>query len=324
MIFNMHEQLTVDSFSQKHRSFRDQIIEGLNRSPKLLPSKFLYDKRGSELFEQICQLPEYYPTRTESGILARYTGEIADLCGPDCLLVELGSGSSTKTRLLLNNLRDPVAYIPIDIAHEQLYDAAWLVQRDYPGLEVMPICADYTADFVLPQPSREPSRQVTFFPGSTIGNFEPDEARRFLARFAESSRMDDVMIVGVDLIKSRRILERAYNDREGVTAAFNLNLLYRINHELGADIEVERFCHKSVFNQSASRIEMHLVSTAEQIVRIGARQFRIGRGESIISEHSYKYTLDGFAGLARAAGFHTTKAWTDQEHQFSIHYLRVA
>jgi L-histidine Nalpha-methyltransferase len=318
---NMRDKTSFDSYSQK-QSFRDQIIEGLNRSPKLLPSKFLYDKRGSELFEQICQLPEYYPTRTETGILAQYAGEIADLCGPDCLVVELGSGSSTKTRLLLNNLRSPVAYIPIDIAREQLNEAASLIKRDYPAFEVIPVCADYTADFIVPQPTRTARRQVIFFPGSTIGNFEPHEASRFLARFAQSGRTDDVMIVGVDLIKSPTILERAYNDSEGVTAAFNLNLLYRINHELGAEIEVERFSHRSVFNQSARRIEMHLVSTTEQTVRIGEREFRIGRGESIVSEHSYKYTIDGFASLARSAGFQDTKVWTDEGRQFSIHFLQ--
>jgi len=322
MIFYMREQLTFDSYGRRQQSFRDQIIEGLNHSPKLLPSKFLYDKRGSELFEQICRLPEYYPTRTESGILARYAGQIADLCGPDCLLIELGSGNSTKTRLLLDNLQNPVGYIPVDIAREQLYDAARLVQRDYPDLEVIPICGDYTADFVLPQPSRKPCRQVTFFPGSTIGNFEPLEATRFLAQFAQSGRMGDVMIVGVDLIKSRRILERAYNDTEGVTAAFNLNLLYRINRELGAEIEVSQFCHRSVFNPNARRIEMHLVSRAEQTLRIGEREFHIGCGESIISEHSYKYTIDGFASLARSAGFQNTRSWTDEGHQFSIHYLQ--
>jgi dimethylhistidine N-methyltransferase len=322
MKLNMRDKTEPKSYSQKDDSFRDQILEGLNRSPKLLPSKFLYDKRGSELFEQICRLPEYYPTRTETGILARYAGEIADLCGPDCLLVELGSGSSTKTRLLLDHLNNPVAYIPIDIAREQLKDAASLVRQDYPGLEVIPICADYTADFALPEPSRKPRRQVIFFPGSTIGNFEPLEARRFLARFAQSGRMDDAMIVGVDLIKSPTILEQAYNDSEGVTAAFNLNLLYRINQELGAEIEVERFCHRSVFNQSARRIEMHLVSTAEQTVRIGEREFRIGRGESIVSEHSYKYTIDSFVSLARAAGFQDAKVWTDEGQQFSIHFLQ--
>jgi len=304
-------------------ALRDEVIGGLRRRPKKLPAKFLYDRRGSELFDRICGLREYYPTRTETGILARCADQIAALCGPDCLLIELGSGSSTKTRLLLDRMREPAAYVPVDIARDQLHDAANALSAGYPGLEIIPVCADYTDGIRLPSPSREGRKTVMFFPGSTIGNFEPYEALVFLRQFAAAGRSGDALIIGVDLRKPRAILERAYNDGEGVTAEFNLNVLRRINREFDAHFDLERFAHRAVYNERAGRIEMHLVSRIEQTVAAGGVELSFRAGEWITTEHSYKYTLDGFQILARAAGFKVRRIWTDHRRWFSVHYLEL-
>jgi dimethylhistidine N-methyltransferase len=312
-----------EEYCAPKESFREQIVGGLTRRPKMLAAKFFYDKLGSQLFERICRLPEYYPTRTETGILARYAGEIAAMCGLDCLLIELGSGSSTKTRMLLDRLTDPAAYAPVDIARDQLAAATQSLQADYPDLAIVPVCADYTNGFHLPSAGREPRKTVVFFPGSTIGNFEPYEALVFLRRFAETMRPGDAMIIGVDLRKPRDLLEQAYNDSEGVTAQFNLNLLRRINRELGADFDLDRFVHRAIYNDLAGRIEMHLVSTAEQTVQIDCHRFPFRKAEWITTEHSYKYTVEGFRILARAAGFKLRRVWTDPNRWFSVHYLEL-
>jgi dimethylhistidine N-methyltransferase len=316
-------EIDTDDSSAPQQSFREQIISGLTRRPKVLPAKFLYDKQGSQLFEQICRLPEYYPTRTETGILALNADEMAAMCGDQCLLIELGSGSSTKTRLLLDRLNDPVAYAPVDIAHDQLLEAAESLHGNYPGLAIVPVCADYTNDFQLPCAGPMARKTVVFFPGSTIGNFEPYEALVFSRRFAAAMRPGDAMIIGVDLRKPRDLLERAYNDSAGVTAEFNLNLLRRINRELGADFDLGRFAHRAVYNERAGRIEMHLVSAFEQAVQIDNRRFPFRKGEWITTEHSYKYTVDGFRIMARAAGFKIRRTWTDHNHWFSVHYLEL-
>jgi dimethylhistidine N-methyltransferase len=305
-------------------SFRDEVLEGLSRTPKVLSSKLLYDKRGSELFERICELPEYYLTRTETEILKRNAHEISDLCGERCLLIELGSGSSTKTRILLDHLRTPAAYVPVDIARDQLLQAANSIARDYRWLEVIPVCADYTRAFAGPLTRRIGRKHIAFFPGSTIGNFEPHETLAFLRQFAHSGERNDAMIAGVDLRKSPAILEPAYNDSQGVTAEFNLNLLHRINRELGAEIRPAMFRHEAIYNEPAGRIEMHLVSLADQVCELDGSKIHFTRGERITTEYSYKYGVEEFTNIANSAGLITRRRWTDDQKRFAIFYLEVA
>ncbi|MGH7985243.1 MAG: L-histidine N(alpha)-methyltransferase [Candidatus Binataceae bacterium] len=303
--------------------FRKEVRRGLRLHPKTLPCKFLYDQRGSELFERICRLEEYYPTRTEMWIIERHIDEISAACGSGALLIELGSGDGAKIRQLLSHLHDPIAYMPIDISREQLFDRAAALSRDYPRLEVLPVRADYTQPMRLPAPSREPRRVVAFFPGSTIGNFEPDETVDFLRRIAVLCRRDGGLLIGADLRKSKAVVERAYNDVEGVTAAFNLNLLRRMNRELNADFRLGNFRHRAVYNELHGRIEMHIVSLVEQTIHIEGEAIAFQAGESIITEHSYKYTLDGFASLARRAGFSVRQVWTDPQRWFSLQLLAL-
>lgn len=302
-------------------SMRAEVLAGLRRRQKELPPKLFYDERGSQLFDQICELEEYYPTRTELAITRAFTHEIAALVGPNCLLVEYGSGSSLKTRILLDRLVAPAAYVPIDISREHLLASAGRIAAAYPGLEVLPVAADYTADFTLPAPRRSPARVVTYFPGSTIGNLHPHEAVRLLGQIAVQVGVGGGLLIGVDLQKDRATLERAYDDAAGVTAAFNLNLLARLNRELGADFQLEQFQHRAVYNEQLHRIEMHLVSLRPQLAHVGDVQFAFAQGEHILTECSYKYTLAGFATLARRAGFTVRRAWTDAAGRFSVQYL---
>jgi dimethylhistidine N-methyltransferase len=299
-------------------------MQGLRDSPKTLPCKFFYDAEGSRLFDRICELPEYYPTRTEYALLARRAEDIAALVGPQVGLVEFGSGAGIKIRLLLRALRNPAAYVPVDISREHLLMAANSLAQDFPGLRIAPICADYTKTFVLPHlAGARAQRNVGFFPGSTIGNFTPEEATIFLRRTARLLGRGSMMIVGVDLPKDRKILEAAYDDAEGVTAAFNLNLLHRINRELDGDFDVGSFRHEARWNAEKSRVEMHLVSRTQQAVRVGSRRFAFAAGESIHTENSHKYDLVAFARLARGAGYRGVAVWTDPDNLFSIHVLEV-
>ena len=302
-------------------TFLEDVLHGLSERQKTLPCKYFYDAQGSQLFDRICTLDEYYPTRTEHAILTERRYEIADLAGPGAALVELGSGSSVKVRILLDALDRPAAYIPIDISRAHLLAAAAGLAADHPGLSVVPVCADYTKPFPLPDAAA--GRRLGFFPGSTIGNFDPAEARTFLAGVAETLRPGAGLVIGVDLKKDRAILEAAYDDAEGVTAAFNLNLLRRINRELGGDFDLDGFAHEARWNETAGRIEMHLVSRSVQTARVGGRVFTFRAGESIHTENSHKYSLDGFHTLAKAAGWHPVKAWTDDGGLFSVHYLTV-
>jgi dimethylhistidine N-methyltransferase len=297
------------------------VLAGLSRARKTLPCKYLYDERGSALFERICELDEYYPTRTELAILAAYADEMAERLGARCLLVEYGSGSGRKTRLLLDHLCEPAGYVPIDISSEALAASARALAADYPGLEVLPVCADYTEPLELPRPARPAARRGVFFPGSTIGNFTPLEAQRFLGRMARVAGVGGGMLIGVDLRKDRSVLEPAYDDALGVTAAFNKNLLARINRELGADFELDRFRHLARWNAAAGRVEMHLVSEVEQRVRVADAEFRFAAGETIHTENSYKYALDEFAALAAQAGLAVRRVWTDRDAMFSVQYL---
>jgi dimethylhistidine N-methyltransferase len=303
-------------------SFRDAIVNGLSREPKSLPCKFFYDARGSELFEQICRLPEYYLTRTEIAILEERAEEIAAQIGPHCRLIELGSGASHKVRILLHALEAPAAYVPVDISRDHLREAAAQLAADFPELPVVAVCADYTRPFDLPKLPGPAGKRVGFFPGSTVGNFEPQQVVQFLDHWAELLGPGGEMLIGVDLKKDPEILDTAYNDRAGINAAFNLNLLERVNRELGGDFDLDRFEHYAFYNPAAGRVELYLKSLAEQSVRVAGRRFDFAEGELIHTENSYKYAIDEFRALAARAGFRTIDTWTDRADLFSVHYLR--
>lgn len=303
--------------------FLSETIAGLSRRQKSLPCKFLYDEEGSRLFNEICQLEEYYPTRTENWILQHSIEEIAGLIGPGCRLVEFGSGAGTKTRHLLTHLQNISAYVPIDISGPQLLQSAADLAREFPKLEVHPLEADYLELLELPDTKRKPRRTVAFFPGSTIGNFEPAAATAFLRKIALLCGRDGGLLIGIDRKKDRRLVERAYNDRKGVTARFNLNILARANRELGADFDLQSFRHRAPYDEILGRVEMHLISSRRQIVRLESQEFSFERDEYILTEYSYKYTLPGFAGLALRAGFELVRSWEDPNRWFSVLLFRV-
>ncbi len=303
--------------------FLNDVIRGLSAARKQLPCKYLYDEAGSRLFDRICELPEYYPTRTELAILNRHVGEMARLLGPRCQVIEYGSGAGIKTRVLLDHLAEPAAYIPIEIAREQLEESARALARDYPRLDVRPLCADFTRPLRLPELADPGARRVIYFPGSTIGNFTPDEARLLLEQSAKLVGAGGAMLLGADLKKDPRVLEEAYNDREGVTAAFNLNLLTRMNRELRTRFIPENFWHHALYNPREGRIEMHLVSRVEQRVPVDGREVTLAEGESICTEYSYKYSVHDLRELAAAAGFAIERSWTDDRNYFSVHYLAM-
>lgn len=305
--------------------FRASVVAGLSAPRKTLPCKFFYDAEGSRLFDRICELPEYYPTRTELSILETRAGAIAGFIGPQSRLVEFGSGAGIKIRLLLAALERPAAYVPVDISRQHLIAASADLARDFPGLRIAPICADYTRSFALPAiPGVTPRVNAGFFPGSTIGNFSSEEATLFLGRTRRLLGRGAAMIIGVDLLKDEGILHAAYNDAACVTAEFNLNLLHRINRELGGTFRVEDFAHRASWNPALGRIEMHLVSRRRQTVEIGGQHFTFDADETIHTESSYKYSLDQFRALAGAAGYLPADAWTDDRGLFSVHVLRTA
>jgi len=295
----------------------EEVLAGLRQEPKSLPCKYLYDARGSRLFDRICELPEYYPTRTELAIMERHADEMAALLGPHCLLIEYGSGSSTETELLLTQLEAPAGYAPVDISREHLAATATRLDARYPDLEVLPVCADFTEPFELTAPRRPAQRRCVYFPGSTIGNFTRREAVDFLAGTARQAGKGGALLIGVDLDKDAAILEPAYDDAEGVTAEFNKNLLRRLNRELDADFDLERFHHRAVYAPVHKRVEMHLVSDADQRVRIDGETIGFRAGEIIVTEHSHKYTLADFRDLARQAGFEQERVWTDPHRLLS-------
>jgi dimethylhistidine N-methyltransferase len=305
------------------QQFRADVLSGLRRPFKELPCKYFYDEAGSRLFEEICDLDEYYLTHTELKIMQRHAAEMAALLGPDCLLIELGSGNSLKTRLLLDQLPRPAAYVPVDVAHEQLLRSAQELPASYPGLEVLPVCADFTGDFRLPLPEGHPARRVVYFPGSTLGNFGPPEAAALLSRIAGLCGRGGALLLGIDLQKDVGVLEAAYNDRRGVTAAFNLNLLARINRELGADFTLDAFRHHAFYNRRLACIEMHLISRRAQQVRIGAEIVHFAKEESIRTERSYKYNVEEFRAWVRRCGLGVEKVWVDEQNYFAVLYLTV-
>ena len=298
----------------------DEVLRGLRSSPKTLPPKLFYDAVGAELFERITTVPEYYPTRAEREILAGHVTEIATLAGPRVALVEYGSGAGVKVRLLLDALVEPAAYVPIDISGDQLARVAGEIAAAYPHVAVRPLCADYTAPLQLPALATG-VRRVAFFPGSTIGNFRPPEATAFLRRIRRTVGDDGALLLGVDRRKDPGVLTAAYDDAAGVTAAFNLNMLHRLNREFGADFDVARFEHQARFNEAMSRIEMHLVSLERQTVRVGGERVRFEAGESIWTESSYKYDRGRLQDLVSSAGFTHTRLWTDSGERFWVAFL---
>ena len=304
-------------------NFRDEVLDGLSKSPRQLPYKFFYDQRGAQLFQEICDLPEYYITRTEIEILRLHGADMAKALGPQVELIGLGTGAGTKTRILLEELHNPAVYVPIDISKEQLEQSSARFREMFPTLQVLPVCVDYLEPFELPLPRRLSSRSVIYFPGSTIGNFEPEIASELLARLVDVAGDGGGLLIGVDLQKDRDVLERAYNDAAGVTAQFNKNLLVRINRELEADFDLNRWQHHAIYSPSEGRIEIYLISDNEQTVHIGAREFQFRAGEEILTEYSYKHTIAGFIELARKAGFHFEQVWTDDARWFGVFYFTV-
>jgi dimethylhistidine N-methyltransferase len=302
--------------------FERDIIDGLSRRQKSIPSRYFYDDTGSELFEKITELPEYYPTRVETSILLRHAAEMTDGIADDGILIELGSGSSRKTEILLDAAPRLAAYVAIDVSAAALADAALRIRARYPTLEVRPVQSDFMQSIPVPRDLAR-HRKLGFFPGSTIGNFEDDQAVKFLCDLSHAFSDGDRLIIGADLIKDEDVLLRAYDDTAGVTAAFNLNLLARINRTYGPIFDLNTFRHRAVFNRQRSRIEMHLVSTEKQVVRFRGHIFRFDRGETIHTESSHKYTLESFRKLADRAGWHPRSTWTDDEALFSVHELVV-
>jgi L-histidine N-alpha-methyltransferase len=303
--------------------FERDLVAGLSSQPRSVAPKYFYDAVGSALFDRICELPEYYPTRTELGILERHARTIAECIGPRPDIVEFGAGSLAKIRLLLNafSSRDaPRRYFPIDISAEHLESSARRLHADYPWLHVQPVVADYMKEEQLAGLEASSERRVGFFPGSTIGNFDLDDAAAFL-RLAARLLRGGGLLVGVDLVKDPQTLHDAYNDSEGVTAAFNLNLLRRANDELGADFDLRQFAHYAFYEPVKQRVEMHLVSRCAQTVRVGDQEFGFEEGESLHTENSHKFTIEGFRALAASAGFEPGPVWTDEARLFSVHWL---
>ena len=306
----------------EHEEFAAAVLAGLARPPRSIPCRFFYDAHGCALFEEITRLPEYYPTRTETALLEAHGKEIGALVGMDRVLIEFGSGSSRKTSLLISALRNLIAYIPIDVSAESLQEAAgWLSLRHF-GLNTEPVVADFTKPVTLPEFARARPK-LGFFSGSTIGNFTHDEAQDFLRGAARLLGKGSRFLIGVDLKKPESILIPAYDDARGITAAFNLNLLARINRDLEGDFDLARFAHEAIYNEEAGRVEIYIKSLADQRVRVLGREFRFARGERIHTENSHKYSVEGFQALASASGWTPVKAWTDSAQLFSLHLLRV-
>jgi dimethylhistidine N-methyltransferase len=299
-----------------------EVTEGLSKSQKMLPSKLFYDEKGSRLFDMICELDEYYPTKTETKILSDNINEITSYIGDKCVLVELGSGSSVKIKLLLDHLKNLAAYVPVDISAEHLIKSNKLLNEEYPDLKIYPIAADYTRWFKLPDIKNECNTIGAFYPGSTIGNFTPEEAREFLGRIAKICGKGSGLLIGVDLQKDTNILNKAYNDSEGITAEFNLNILNHVNNQLGANFDLSKFKHQAFYNKKEGRIEMHLLSLAQQVVKLNVHSFSIGRYETILTEYSYKYTTESFAELVKDI-YEVEKVWIDRNKLFSVQFLRV-
>jgi len=297
-----------------------EIHAGLGQHPKSISPKYFYDDAGSKLFDAICELPEYYPTKTELGIMHANIAEIVALVGPQASLIEFGSGSSLKTRVLLEHLQELAVYVPVDISAEHLLQTAQRIRAAFPAIEVLPVVADFMRPFNLPSPQVMPLRNIIYFPGSTIGNLSGDAAHELMRVMHHEAGEEGALLIGVDLQKDIAILERAYNDSQGVTAEFNLNVLRRLNREFDGTFELGQFTHRADYNEAAGRIEMYLDSLVDQSVSVGGKAFVIAEGESILTEHSHKYTLEGFAAMALRAGFRVERVWMDDGGLFSVQY----
>lgn len=302
-------------------SFRSDVIAGLNRAQKAIPSRYFYDAQGSALFDQICGLDAYYPTRTEIEILEGCCGDIGRMLPAEAAVIEMGSGSSRKVKPLLDALQAPSAYVPVDISREHLIASARALAKQYPQLTVIPVWSDFAQSFAMP--ALPAAARLIFFPGSTIGNFTPSDAASLLAGWSRHIGLGGHLIIGVDLKKDPQTLQAAYDDPAGVTAAFNLNLLARANRELGATFDLDAFSHRAVYDADKGRVEMHLVSTTDQCVQVDDHAFEFSAGESIHTENSYKYTIGEFQDLARAAGYDPLAVFTDRATLFSVHVLKV-
>jgi dimethylhistidine N-methyltransferase len=297
-----------------------EIVAGLRLPEKMISPKYFYDERGSQLFDEITHLPEYYPTETELGIMLDNMPEIVALVGKQASLIEYGSGSSRKTRALLDSLKEQAVYVPVDISEDHLLASAARIRDEHPGLEVLPVVADFTQPFALPNPTIMPLRNIVYFPGSTIGNFTHDAAQELLGLMFEEAGENGAMLIGVDLQKDPAIIERAYNDSAGVTARFNLNMLTHLNREFGFDFDTSAFTHSAHYDPDEGRMEIRLVSEVAQVVSVGDERIEIDSGESILTEYSHKYTLESFAKMAERAGFEVRKVWMDSGELFSVQY----
>jgi len=297
-----------------------EIVAGLKQPQKTISPKYFYDERGSQLFDKITELPEYYLTDAELEIMRANVDEMAGLVGKTASLIEFGSGSSLKTRILLEHLDDLAAYVPVDISEGHLWSSARQLRAEFPGLDVLPVVADFTRTFSLPTPTVMPLKNVVYFPGSTIGNFEHDDAMNLLRVMHQEAGDGGAMLIGVDLQKDAHIIQHAYNDDAGVTAEFNLNMLRHLNRSYGTNFDLDSFEHSAIYDEDEGRVVIELVSQAEQTVEVGNTEIELADGETILTEYSHKYTLAGFASMAEAAGFTVAKVWTDKEELFSVQY----
>ena len=316
----MMENFEVDDVVDS--SMIKEVLTGLSSTQKNLPAKFLYDKKGSEIFLKICQLEEYYPTRVENYLIKKHAIEMAKYIGPNALIIEPGSGSGEKVRPLLSQLNRPKAYIPIEISREILMLMSEEFYSEFPHLKIYPVSADFTQEIDLPPIIKtHAGKKIIFFPGSTIGNFHPHEAVEFMKKYSRLVTPHGGFLIGVDLKKDPETLVRAYDDEEGVTAAFNMNLLHRLNREVNAEFDLKKFHHMAIYNEDLGRVEMHLVSQEPQLVKVNQTVFRFGEGESIHTENSYKYSIDEFTELGLKAKLNLVKYWTDSEKQFCLFYF---
>lgn len=316
-----HEVELID-LEPRPANLLKEVLIGLSRKQKTVNPKFLYDKRGSELFEKICELPEYYLTRAEFAILQKYNHEIAAYLGPQVMIIEPGSGAGRKVRPILNSLVNPASYVPIEISREILLRMTGELHEEFPGINILPVCADFTQDIDLPlSVESQRGRKVIFFPGSTIGNFHPEEAVGLMKKFSHITGANGGLLIGVDLKKDSERLRLAYDDTQGMTAAFNLNLLDRLNREANANFDSHKFSHVAFYNEELGRVEMHLKSNIAQLVRVNQTVFRFREGETIHTECSYKYSVEEFCELAAHAGWSIRKFWLDPEKLFSVYYF---
>ena len=311
------------SYNRIDNDFLNDVIEGLSQNPKTLKPKYFYDNRGAQLFTEICTTPEYYPTRTEIKILNQNAEDIASQIGDNTALIEYGSGALEKIKILLNFLNEPVGLIPVDISEDQLFASAKNLENLYPDLEILPVAADFTKPIPIPGFSQPPKKYVAFFPGSTIGNFEPDLAIQFLEGVTKTIGLDGLLLIGFDLKKDIETLLAAYDDQRGITSSFNKNLLSRINDELGGNFNLDTFEHVARYNENKGRIEMHLKSTTEQTVSINKELFEFLEGETIHTENCYKFTKESFTAMSSKAGLYPVKTWTDDQNLFAVMLLRT-